>query len=201
MELTLYYTPKTRAFRVRWLLEELGLEYRLEHIDLHAGEGNTPEYRAIHPLGQVPALKVDNEVMFESGAMLQWLAETHLDKGLAPALDSPWRREFDQWMFFAVGTLEFPAWEILLHGHILPEDRAVKAIIPFATRRYAEVLGMLEQVMSGREYLVNDAFSVADIMMGYTLMWLPDLLESHPALKAYTTRLSKRRGFRRASMR
>ena len=92
MELTLYYTPKTRAFRVRWLLEELGLEYRLEHIDLHAGEGNTPEYRAIHPLGQVPALKVDNEVMFESGAMLQWLAETHLDKGLAPALDSPWRR-------------------------------------------------------------------------------------------------------------
>jgi glutathione S-transferase len=200
MELTLYYMPKTRAFRVRWLLEELGLDYRLEHIDLYAGEGNTAEYRDVHPLGQVPALKVDNEVMFESGAMLQWLAETHLDKGLAPALDSPWRREFDQWMFFAVGTLEFPAWEILLHGNILPEDRAVKAIIPFATSRYEEVLGMLEQVMSGREYLVNDGFSVADIMMGYTLMWLPELLESHHALKAYTTRLSKRRAFRRASM-
>jgi glutathione S-transferase len=193
-------TRSWQRYLVRRLLEELGLEYRLEYIDLYAGEGNAPECRAIHPLGQVPALKVDNEVMFESGAMLQWLAETHLDKAIAPALDSPWRREFDQRMFFAVDTLEFPAWEILLHGNILPEDRAVKAIIPFATSQQEEVLGMLEQVMSGREYRVNDIFSVADIMMGYTLMWLPELLESHPALKAYTARLIKRRAFRRASM-
>ncbi|MCB1786287.1 MAG: glutathione S-transferase, partial [Gammaproteobacteria bacterium] len=82
MELVLYYQPGTRALRVRWVLEELALPYRLERIDLRKGEGNTHAYRAIHPLGQLPALQVDGEVMIESGAIVHWLAETHPEQGL-----------------------------------------------------------------------------------------------------------------------
>jgi glutathione S-transferase len=201
MQLTLFHTPKTRSVRVRWLLEELELPYELQIIDLYQGEGNRPEYRMTHPLGMVPALKVDSDIMFESGAICQWLADQHLEQAFAPAPDSPLRREYEQWMFFAVSTLELPAWEIVLHGMILPKiaaDKAVQEIIPFATGRYQEALALLDDVLSNRDYLVNDAFSAADIMVGYTLMWLPELLEAFPALQAYTRRLSKRPAFSRA---
>jgi glutathione S-transferase len=108
MELTLYYMPRTRAERVRWTLDELGLDYRIERIDLFKGEGNRADYRAVHPMGQVPALLVDGQAMFESGAIVQWLAEAIPGSGLAPPLDHPARRAFDQWMYFAATSPERP---------------------------------------------------------------------------------------------
>ena len=192
MELILYYTPGTRAQRVRWVLEELGLEYRLEHIDLYGGEGRSADYRAIHPLGQLPALKVNGDVMIESGAMVQWLAETYPDRGLAPAQDSPQRREFLQWMYFSVTSLEWPAWEIVLHQKILPDKLAVKQIIPFAKKRLGSVLTTLEQSLDGRDYILDDGFSAADIMLGYILMWFISELDTYPALLSYVERLQQR---------
>jgi len=86
MDITLYYTPQTRAIRPRWLMEELGLEYKLQNIDLYAGEGETEEYKKINPLGAVPAMKIDGEVMLESGAMCHWMADYYADSKLAPAI-------------------------------------------------------------------------------------------------------------------
>lgn len=201
MELTLYDMPKTRAFRVRWILEELGLDYRLEAVDIFSPAAHSPAYRAIHPLGQVPALRIDDEVMFESGAIVHWLADTQPAQGLAPALDAPQRRHYEQWMYFAVASLEFAAWDILLHGTILPEEVAVKAIVPYATGRYQEALEVLEPLMRERDYLLDAHFSAADILVGHTLMWLPELLADTPALQTYTTRLRQRPAFRRAMKR
>ena len=198
MELVLYYQPGTRALRVRWVLEELALPYRLERIDLRKGEGNTRAYRAIHPLGQLPALQVDGEVMIESGAIVHWLAETHPEQGLVPPLDTPARRAFDQWMYFAVSTLEDPAWEIILHRDILPERHAVKAIVPFAERRLRQVLDVLESALTGRQYLVEDRFGAADIMVGYILMWFADECATRPALHGYVERLAQRPAYLRA---
>lgn len=197
MELTLYSHPNTRARRVRWVLEELELAYREEAVDIFSAEDNTA-YRAIHPLGQVPALRINDDVMIESGAIVQWLADSHLDKGLAPALDAPQRREFDQWMFFSVTTLEGPAWEIALHGKLLPKELRVKAIVPFALRRLREVLAVLEGVMAGRDYLVDNRFSVADVMIGDVLMWFPDQLTAYSALQGYVERLSQRPAWQRS---
>lgn len=197
MDLTLYYLPGTRAQRVRWMLEELNLDYRLEYIDLFKGEGNSPAYRAIHPLGQLPALKIDGEVMIESGAIVHWLADAHPASGMAPALDDPARRDFNQWMYFAATSLEMPAWEVVLHRNILGDDQAVKEIIPFALERLQDVLEILERVLTGRDYLL-DAFSAADIMMGYVLMFLPELLGRFPVLQAYCDRLRQRPGYMRS---
>ncbi|MEA1889078.1 MAG: glutathione S-transferase family protein [Pseudomonadota bacterium] len=192
MELTLYYQPGSRAQRVRWVLEELGLDYRLEHIDLGKGEGRSPEYRAIHPLGQLPALKVNNEVMIESGAIVQWLAEAYPDGDLAPTHDSPYRRDFLQWMYFSVTSLEWPAWEIVLHQKILPDKLAVKEIIPFAMKRLESVLKILEQSLDGQDYILDSGFSAADIMLGYIVMWFKEELDSYPALLSYVERLQQR---------
>ena len=192
MELTLYYQPGSRAQRVRWALEELGLEYRLQHIDLHKGEGKSPDYLAIHPLGQLPALRVNDEVMIESGAIVQWLAEAYPDRGLAPAHDSPQRREFLQWMYFSVTSLEWPAWEIVLHQKILPENLAVKEIIPFAKKKLESIFKTLEQSLGGRDYILDYGFSAADIMLGYILMWFKAELDAYPALLSYVERLQQR---------
>jgi len=198
MGLTLYHYPRTRSQRVRWALEELGLDYRVQRVDLFKGEGNSAEYRAIHPLGQLPALRIGDEVMFESGAIVQWLAETYPEGGLAPPLDAPARRELDQWMYFAVTTLEGPAWEIVLHRDILPDTLSVKAIIPFAEKGLERALGVLEQALGGRDYLVEDRFGAADILTGYILMWFPDLMTRYPALSAYIERLGQRPAYLRS---
>jgi len=197
MKLTLYYMPGTRAERVRWILDELGLDYQIKTIDLFKGEGCRAEYLAIHPLGQLPALKVDDEVMLESGAIVQWLAESVTGSDLAPLLDQPARRRFDQWMYFAVTSLEGPAWEMMLHGSILPDDLAVKAIIPFAKHRYAQALKVLEQALSGHNYLVDNRFSAADIMVGSLLAWFPDQLSPYPGLESYLHRLMQRPAYPR----
>ena len=192
MELTLYYQPGTRAQRVRWALEELELEYRLDYIDLYSGEGQSPAYKTIHPLGQLPALKINDDVMIESGAIIQWLAEACPDSGLVPSEDSPQRRAFLQWMYFSVTSLEWPAWEIVLHQKILPDKLAVKEIIPFAKKRLGSVLATLEQSLDGRDYILDDGFSVADIMLGYILVWFKAELDTYPALLSYVERLQQR---------
>ncbi len=198
MQLTLYHCPGTRSQRVRWALEELDLDYDLETIDLYHGQGNSPEYRAINPLGQLPALKVDDKVILESGAIVHWLADRFAPGLLAPSIDSPNRADYAQWMYFAVTNLEGPAWEIVLHRDILPEKLAVKAIIPFAEGRLGEVLELLGNHLSGRDYLLGESFSAADILAGYILMWFPRQVTAMPSLKAYVKRLKDRPAYQRS---
>ncbi len=198
MELTLYYMKGSRSQRVRWMLEELKLDYTLKHIDLFKGEANTPEYLALHPLGQLPALLIDDDVMLESGAIVQWLADVNLDKGFAPALDSPQRREFNQWMYFAVTNLESPAWEIMLHSNILPEDAAIKEIIPFAIGNYLKALTIVNEKLEGKIYLINNQFSAVDILLGYILMWFPEHAKDFSNITSYTENLKQRPAYVRS---
>ena len=85
--ITLYHAPYTRSLRPRWLLEELGLTYRLVELDMSHGEHQGEDYRAIHPLGTVPAL-IDGEQRFlESAAMCLHLADRRHDTPLAPPVN------------------------------------------------------------------------------------------------------------------
>ncbi len=198
MDIKLYYTPHTRSIRPRWLLEELGIEYELHHIDLFAGGGETPEYKKINPLGAVPALEVDGEVMLESGAMCHWLTDYYSDSGLAPSIDEAGRKSYEQWMIFSQTTLEIQPWMIILHSKILPESQRVEAIIPWARQSYQTTLKVLNDALGGDDYLVGNQFTTADIMVGSTLMFMPDELAEFPSLLAYIERLKKRPALLRA---
>lgn len=199
MHITLYYTPGTRALRPRWLLEELGLDYDLETVDLFGGQGRTPGYRAIHPLGQVPALRVNGDVLIESGAICHWLADHYAGAGLAPPHGDPARIRYEQWMAFAPGSLEPPSFYALLHSRILPEAQRVPAFVPWAQERYAQAVGAVADALGDRTWLLGDRFTAADIMVGSTLMWLPDALAGHPNLRGYVGRLKERDAYRRAT--
>ena len=193
MDIELFYTPNTRSSRPRWLLEELEVPYRVRFVDLFGGERNPA-----HPLGSVPAMRIDGETLIESGAICHWLADRFPDSGLAPAMNDPLRARYEQWMFFAPATLEPPAFEILLHTMILPEKHRVEAITPFATKGYRRILRMLAEELDHDRYLLGEHFSCADIMAGTTLGWLPDLLKDYPPLLAYTERVTARPAYRRA---
>ena len=193
MDIELYHTPQTRSSRPRWLLEELGTPYRLRSVDLFGGERNPA-----HPLGSVPAINIDGETLIESGAICHWLADRFLDKGLAPAMDDPRRARYEQWMFFVPATLEPPAFEILLHTSILPEQHRVGDIVAFAMRGHRRVLRMLAEELDYDGYLLGEQFCCADIMLGTTLTWLPEQLDAYPPLLAYTERVTARPAYQRA---
>jgi glutathione S-transferase len=193
MDIELYYTPHTRSSRPRWLLEELALPYRLRPVDLFGGERNPA-----HPLGSVPAASLDGETLIESGAICHWLVDCFPEKKLAPAMTDPRRAQYEQWMFFAPATLEPPAFDILMHTQILPEKKRIEAIVPFATKTYKRVLQMLAKKLDHDGYLLDEQFSCADIMLGTTLTWLPELLKDYPSLLAYTQRITARPAYQRA---
>lgn len=193
MDIELFYTPHTRSTRPRWVLEELSLPYRLHPVELFAGERNPA-----HPLGSVPAVNIDGEIMIESAAICHRLADCEPKKRLAPAMNEPMRARYEQWMFFVPATLEPPAFDILMHTQILPEKKRIAAIVPFSTRRYQKILRMLAKELDHGGYLLGEQFSCADIMLGTTLTWLPGLLEQHPSLSVYTQRVTARPAYQRA---
>ena len=88
----LYEWPPTRSQRAKWALEELGVEYSSQMIDLTEGQQDSNTYRAIHPLGAVPALKTANYTIFESVAIVLQLIDEHPEKNLAPAVGTPGAR-------------------------------------------------------------------------------------------------------------
>jgi glutathione S-transferase len=85
-----------------------------------------------------------------------------------------------------------------MHTQILPEEKRVEAIVPYATGHYQRVLKMLAKELDHNGYLLGEQFTAADIMVTTTLSWLPELLEDHPPLLAYTQRVTARPAYRRA---
>lgn len=198
MEIKLYYTPKTRAHRPRWLLEELGLNYQLEYVDIFSGKSMLGDYRHIHPHGSVPAIEINGKVIFESGAICHWLTDQFPQYHLAPAHDDPLRGDYEQWMFYAPGTMEPPYMMAAMHDFILPEKRRVPEIVPWAKKQYGFILKVLDKELQKRDYIVGDRFTTADIMIGTYLIWSEPYLEPFEALQEYAQRLIKRPACQRA---
>jgi glutathione S-transferase len=196
----LYYVPRTRATRPRWLLEELGVPYQLERLDVAAGENRRPEYLRLNPYGHVPTLVDGEVVVYESAAICLYLADKFIDHGLAPRFGSPLRGLYYQWMVFSMATLEPLIVTAYDHESRLPEAERVPAIAQGARKHFREVAGGLDQALGDREVLVGDTFTAADVMIASILAWsrLLGLLSDHPRLSDYAKRLMSRPAARRA---
>ena len=199
--ITLYHCPSSRSTRVRWLLEELGLEYRLEMLALGDGSMQRPAYLAKNPLGKVPTLEEDGVVIYESGAIVEHLLERHGKGRLAPAPGSPERPAFLQWLHWSEATFMPSIGELVQHTLLRPEAERIAAVVPDAKRRLARVLGVVEQALAKQDTLLPSGFSAADIMLGYALQ-LAKLLGQLPAdlprTNAYLARLAARPAFQKA---
>jgi glutathione S-transferase len=100
----LYHSPRTRSLRVLWLLEELGVPYELRSMTFTPDVLQSADYLRLSPLGKVPALEDGDVRLFESGAIVEYLVERYDDGRLAPAIGTPARAAYLQWIHFAEGT-------------------------------------------------------------------------------------------------
>jgi glutathione S-transferase len=184
-----------RDLRVRWALEEAGFPYRVTLV----GEGGTiprSDYRKVQPFSQIPAIEDGDLVLFESGAIVLYVAER--SEKLLPA-DPPTRAHVQQWMFAALNTIEPGVQQLAEIDLFYPKESWAKerrpGVVEFVRRR----LGELAATLDGREYLVG-SFSAADILMTSVLRMLrhTDLLKEQRTLVAYKERCEGRAGFGKA---
>lgn len=196
----LYHSKLSRSARVLWLLEEMGLACDIESIDIGKGETKTAAFRKLNPHAAVPVLVEDGQTLIESGAICAHLADAHPESGLAPAPGTAARGKYYQWLFYAVATMEPPILQVFLHTNRLPENERNPAIADGGRTQFNEVARFLSAALAGKQFLVDDTFSVADIMVGSTLTWCRFLgmLDDAPVLQDYVKRLTARPAFQRA---
>ena len=195
--LTLYYATGTRATRIVFLLEELGVDWTRASLDLKRGDNKTPEYLAVHPHGWVPALRDGDIKIFETAAICLYLADRHPDKGLAPKLSSPERAAYYQWVIYSVATLEPAIAEIYLQLQ-RPEGDRDEAVLSAGHNRFSASADVLSRALSG-PYLLPSGFSAADVLVGHMMVWADamGLLAGQNVLAQYADRIRARPAFGR----
>ncbi len=199
--LKLYHSPRTRSVRIYWLLEELAVPYELETLAFTLETLKAAAYLKVHPLGKLPAIQDGDLIMFESGAILEYILEKYGNGRLAPAPGSPDRGAFLQWVHFAEATATPPLSDIAQHMLFKPEAERIPAVVADGQARVAAVLAALEQTLAGKQYLLGSEFTAADIMMGYSLLlvkWFGLLTPEYPNATAYLARLEQRPALRKA---
>jgi glutathione S-transferase len=189
----LYEFGPSRAIRVRWTLQELGVDFDAVTVNLMAGEHRRVGFLKINPAGKLPALVDGSMVLTESVAIVLYLAEKYSDRGLIPA-DLAQRAQFYRWLLFTTTELEQPLWRITRHTSVYPEDKRLPADIALARDEFAAMGRLLERHMNGRQCLAGDRVSVADFVLAYTLDWasMLNLLDGLPRLHAYLERMYAR---------
>ena len=188
----LYYAPRTRSARVAWLLEELEVPYELVR-----GEFVPPAtkfFAQATPTGKFPTLEDGDVVMCESGAIVEYLLETYGEGRLAPAPGSTARARYLQWLHYAESTA-FPPVGIVVWLSRYREGADGETLLADALERARSGFDYLEAELGEGPYLLGDAFSAADVMMGFTLLAASSvgaLDDRHPQVRAYLARLLER---------
>jgi len=206
MSIRLYGWPRSTASRVHWALEELGVNYEYVTLDEKKGENRTPGYLAVSPAGKVPGLVDGGQAYFESLAIIIHLGETYgRERGLWPAAGAGTSRaEALCWTVW--GTTELMAYMMqwLYHGadtpvSYRPADRS-KATADYNHGQYLRLLDALEAHLSGRDYILGAAFSLADIPAASALLVGQDLggsVEGRKNVAAWLERCRARPAFAR----
>ena len=196
----IYYIPNTRAVRIVWLFEELGLPYELERFTLGDPAMRAPQYLKVHPMGRVPALEDGEQTIFESGAIVQYVLARHGNGRLQPAVSSAHLGPYLQWLHYAEGMIMPPVNTIVVETKLLPPERRNPANAERALKLLTRMLIPVNAHLEGREFLAGE-FSGADIMTGHACTVAMNLgaeVSDKPHLAAYIERINARPAMKRA---
>ncbi len=195
MSIVLYHHPFSRASTVIWMLEEVGVDYELRHVDIMAGGQKSPEILALNPMGKLPTLTDGELVVTEAAAIGLYLADRYAYGTLAPRVDDPKRGTYLRWSFFAPSVIEPGATAKMSNWPA--KDGQV------GWGNYDAMLATMEHALAGRQFLLGDDFSMADVVFGGTLryMLMFKMVEPRPAFTAYVERLNERPALQRSDAR
>ncbi|SNR42669.1 glutathione S-transferase family protein [Puniceibacterium sediminis] len=198
----LHHVPFSRSFRVLWLLEELGLDFEVVPYDIRDGSLRGA-FQELSPAGRVPALEIGGQVLFESGAIHEYLCETYSEAGLGRDPGTPQRARYLEALHFAETMAGCIEQLNIQHVFLRDPTQASPTVIKLVTARLAGTLRAMERMLEGQEYLLADGFSAADTMMGFNLFAAPYYvhLDAYPGLMAYRGRISARPAYSRARAR
>ena len=192
----LYHVAQARSFRVLWLLHEAGLPHELHHMSFFDKSLRAPEFLALSPAVRIPAGRIAGQVMFESGAILEHLAETRAP-WLGRGVGHPERAAYLEWLHFGETIGQHLA--NLTQQHIVLRDDHMRSptVMRLEAKRLEKCLTAAAQARAG-DYMLAD-FSAADIALGYGL-WIGQRFVrfNDPALIAYWAALSARPAFQAA---
>lgn len=179
--LTFYTNPMSRGRIVRWMLEEVGQPYETVVLD-YGTTMKGRDYLAINPMGKVPAIKHGDTVVTECAAICAYLADAFPQAKLAPPSGSKLRAPYYRWLFFAAGPIEAMASNHAL-GVQIPDEK--RGMVGYGSRE--QVMDALEKALDGREYLVADTFTAADLYVGAQLGWGMQFgtIEKRPVFEHY----------------
>ena len=194
-EIVFHTNPMSRGRIVRWMLEELGVDYR-PVVQSYGASMKSPEYLAINPMGKVPAIEHRGIVVTEAAAICAYLADAFPQAGLAPALDDPLRGPYLRWMFFAAGPWEAAVTARAL-GQLPPPEKA--GFVGYGS--YEQVMDVAARaVASASPWLLGERFSAADVYVGSQVDFglAFKSIPERPEFTAYAERLRAREAYRRA---
>ena len=198
--LKLHFAPNSRAGRIVWLLEELGLPYDINKMAFHPKDLKSDEHRARHPLGRVPVLEDDGVSIYESGAIVEYVFAKHTDGGLKPPVDAPEFAPYLQWFHYCEGMVMPPVNTIVVQTVLLPPERQNKEALEQAQRLLTKALQPIDDALHGKDYLIGE-FSGADVMLGHAIFMsnrLGCVSEEMHNIKAYVERIQARPAFQTA---
>lgn len=198
--LKLHFAPNSRAGRIVWLFEELGMDYDINRMAFHPKDLKSDEHRARHPLGRVPVLEDGDLMLWESGAIIEYVMARYGDGGLKPAVQSPEFPAYLQWFHYCEGMVMPPINTIMVHSVLLPPDRRDPTALAQAQRLLGRSVEPVDAALEGRDYLAGD-FSAADIMLGHALFManrLGQVSDELKNLRAYLGCIEKRPAFQKA---
>ncbi len=192
----LYHSPLSQhARRVVSLLEEAGIEYETIAVAVEAGETHSPEYLAINPNHQLPALSIDGDVMLESNTMLRYLCDQHGLESWYPK-DARERAHVDQWLDWNQCRLAEPVAQLVVNKVVLG-DKGDPSAIARAEEKLPDVLGVLESHLQDRRFVAAQHPTIADLSIASNVFQLgfADAIPATPNVLAWFGRISELRGF------
>jgi len=157
-------SPKTRGIRVLWMLEELGVEYEMDPVGPRSAEA-----LAVNPSGKVPMLQDGDDVIIDSVAICQYLADKH-GKFTYPA-GTIERAHQDSWTCFAIDEIDSALWFFAKNSFILPEELRSQTAREACKYEFDKALGFMEQRLGDRTYVMGDDFTVPDLLLGHLAGW------------------------------
>jgi glutathione S-transferase len=195
-KIVVHHLNNSKSQRVLWLLEELGLDYEIKHYRRNPGFA-PPEMKLIHPLGKAPIVEIDDVVMAESGAIVEFLVDRHGGGKLMPDRNSPHYGHYLEMLHYPEGSASMPVVFPLFIGAFGVKSEAFEG---YAQQQIALQLDYISLLLNGRDYLINNTFSAADLQLAFILQTARGLgfLERRQDILDYVARLEARPAYQRA---